>query len=79
MSNTPVDWTLLLVLGLFGLVLWAAARRNASPQVWRWLSLRDKVLSVVLLVVTVILMEAWALCMYLAQAVVGSLLGFSGT
>jgi hypothetical protein len=82
MSQQPLDWTLLLILGLFGLLLWGVARSNASPQIWRWLRLQDKILSLFLLIASFIIFALMALLMgvYLAtiKVVIRSLLDFLG-
>jgi hypothetical protein len=82
MSQQPLDWTLLLILGLFGLLLWGVARSNASPQIWRWLRLQDKILSLFLLIASFIIFALMALLMgvYLGtiKVVIRSLLDFLG-
>jgi hypothetical protein len=76
MSNSPIDWTLLLVVGFFGLVLWGAARMNASAAVWRLLPFRDKILSVFLLVVSFVILGLMVIYAHISKAVINSLLGF---
>jgi len=82
MSQQPIDWTLLLVLVFFGLFLWGVARSNASPQIWRWLRLQDKILSLFLLIASCIIFALMAVLMavYLGttKVVIRSLLDFLG-
>lgn len=78
MSNSPIDWTLLLVVGFFGLLLWGIARVNASPEVWRWLPFRYKIFSVCLLVVSLVILGLMVVYVRISKAVIRSLLAFLG-
>jgi hypothetical protein len=73
MSNTPIDWPLLTLLGIFGVLFWYGARNNASPEVWRWLKLQDKFLSVFLLVASLAVLGLIAIYSRLMGHLIGGM------